>query len=137
MDAWYLSDNDDEHPQTTTGETMNNEEANLIGMAHGVDAYNDAMGWSTDAPGPCGHHCTDDCPRCGLRLVKITDESGDPVGSVEVARWPNPKRVAREAFQRMLEEEDTVEWHTLDYWYCTIDGRTFRHEVTSNAVEVK
>ena len=44
---------------------MDNEEANLIGMAHGVDAYNDAMGWSTDAPGPCGHHCTDDCPRCG------------------------------------------------------------------------
>lgn len=36
MDAWYLSDNDDEHPQTTTGETMNNEEANLIGMAYGA-----------------------------------------------------------------------------------------------------
>ena len=35
------------------------------GMLHGVEAYNDAMGYSLAAPGPCGHHCDSYCPRCG------------------------------------------------------------------------
>lgn len=72
-----------------------------------------------------------------LRRIKITDESGDTVTSVEVPRRYRPDLAAKHAFWTALEEEDEVEWHTLGYWYCTIDGRTFRHEVTSNAVEVK
>lgn len=35
------------------------------GMAFGVDAYNEAMGYDTSSPGPCGHHCDSNCPRCG------------------------------------------------------------------------
>lgn len=41
------------------------EMANEAGMLHGADAYNEAMGWDTSAPEPCGHHCPSDCPRCG------------------------------------------------------------------------
>lgn len=35
------------------------------GMAFGVGAYNEAMGYDTSSPEPCGHHCPSDCPRCG------------------------------------------------------------------------
>ena len=89
--------------------------------------------------------------------VNITDDSGYTITSVEVPRGYRPALAAKHAFwaaleERMLkaagekpgslfwaapEEEDEVEWHTLGDWHCTIDGRTFRHEVTSNAVEVK
>ena len=40
------------------------EEATETGMLHGIDAYNDSMGQGLRSPDPCGHHCTDDCPRC-------------------------------------------------------------------------
>lgn len=35
------------------------------GMAFGAGAYNEAMGYDTSSPDPCGHHCPSDCPRCG------------------------------------------------------------------------
>lgn len=41
------------------------EIAREAGMLHGVDAYNEAMGYDTSPPEPCGHHCPSDCPRCG------------------------------------------------------------------------
>lgn len=41
------------------------ELANEAGMLHGTDAYNEAMGYDTSTPDPCGHHCPSDCPRCG------------------------------------------------------------------------
>jgi hypothetical protein len=41
------------------------ERAYEAGMLYGVEAYNDAMGYSLAAPEPCGHHCMSDCPRCG------------------------------------------------------------------------
>ena len=31
------------------------------GMLHGVDAYNDAMGYDLSAPEECGHHCPPSC----------------------------------------------------------------------------
>ena len=34
------------------------------GMLHGIDEYNEATGNGAYSPEPCGHHCTDDCPRC-------------------------------------------------------------------------
>lgn len=40
------------------------EQAQLAGMAHGVDAYNEAMGWDTSSPEPCGHHCVGAYPPC-------------------------------------------------------------------------
>ena len=40
------------------------ERANLAGMEHGVEAYNEAMGWDTSSPEPCGHHCIHKFPRC-------------------------------------------------------------------------
>lgn len=69
-------------------------------------------------------------------LIKITDDSGYTITSVEVPRGYHTALAAKHAFWAALEEGE-VEWHTLGDWYCTIDGRTFRHEVTSNAVEVK
>ena len=41
------------------------EITNEAGMAHGVHAFNEARGYDTTAPDPCGHHCGSDCPRCG------------------------------------------------------------------------
>lgn len=41
------------------------EIAQQEGMLHGVDAYNEVMGYDTSAPEPCGHHCPSNCPRCG------------------------------------------------------------------------
>jgi len=39
--------------------------ARQTGMASGVQGYNDAMGWDTAPPIPCGHHCyTNGCSRC-------------------------------------------------------------------------
>lgn len=41
------------------------EAAQLAGMAHGTAGYNEAMGWDTTAPEPCGHHCLfTGCRRC-------------------------------------------------------------------------
>ena len=40
------------------------EQAQLAGMEHGVDAYNEAMGWDTSSPEPCGHHCVGAYPPC-------------------------------------------------------------------------
>jgi len=40
------------------------EQAQLAGMAHGVDAYNEAMGWDTSSPESCGHHCVGAYPPC-------------------------------------------------------------------------
>ena len=40
------------------------EQAQLAGMAHGVEAYNEAMGWDTSSPEPCGHHCVGAYPPC-------------------------------------------------------------------------
>lgn len=31
----------------------------------GMFAYNEARGYDTTSPDPCGHHCGYDCPRCG------------------------------------------------------------------------
>jgi hypothetical protein len=39
--------------------------ARQAGMAFGVQGYNDALGYDTQPPEPCGHHCDSDCPRCG------------------------------------------------------------------------
>jgi hypothetical protein len=36
----------------------------LAGMAHGNRGLAD-YGGLHDGPGECGHHCNDDCPRCG------------------------------------------------------------------------
>lgn len=33
--------------------------------AGGMDAYNEARGYDAFEPEPCGHHCADDCARCG------------------------------------------------------------------------
>ena len=40
------------------------EQAQLAGMAHGVEAYNEAMGCDTSSPEPCGHHCVGAYPPC-------------------------------------------------------------------------
>jgi hypothetical protein len=44
---------------------VDGEQAHEAGMMHGIDAYNEARGYDTEAPEPCGHHCPSDCPRCG------------------------------------------------------------------------
>ena len=31
----------------------------------GMGAYNEARGYDSYSPEPCGHHCDYDCPRCG------------------------------------------------------------------------
>ena len=31
----------------------------------GMGAYNEARGFDSQSPEPCGHHCGWDCPRCG------------------------------------------------------------------------
>jgi len=46
-------------------EEARDELAMEAGMLHGVNAYNEAMGWDVSFPEPCGHHCQSDCPRCG------------------------------------------------------------------------
>ena len=43
------------------------EMAMEAGMGMGIDAYNDMLGQGGGDPGPCGHHCHSDCPRCGER----------------------------------------------------------------------
>ena len=40
-----------------------------IGMTFGADALNDARGWGSYSPGPCGHHCPWNCPSCGEGTV--------------------------------------------------------------------
>lgn len=40
------------------------ERAMEAGMAHGIGAYNEVMGYDSYSPEPCGQHCYD-CPRCG------------------------------------------------------------------------
>lgn len=41
----------------------NDETANLAGMEHGIDAYNESRGCDASPLGPCGHHCYGtDCP---------------------------------------------------------------------------
>ncbi len=50
---------DDEEPEVDT------EAAMQAGMAHGTQGYNEARGWDTTEPEPCGHHCDSSCPRCG------------------------------------------------------------------------
>jgi hypothetical protein len=46
-------------------EETNNELAQEAGMLYGIEAYNEARGYDTTSPEPCGHHCQSDCPRCG------------------------------------------------------------------------
>ena len=36
-----------------------------IGMTFGAGGANDARGWGSYSPGPCGHHCPWNCPTCG------------------------------------------------------------------------
>tara|TARA_Y100001963_G_scaffold33728_1_gene46818 strand:- start:226 stop:669 length:444 start_codon:yes stop_codon:yes gene_type:complete len=55
-------------PMTDDEEATKSERANLAGMEHGMDARNEAMGWDTSAPEPCGHHCWDKFPRCHCML---------------------------------------------------------------------
>jgi hypothetical protein len=43
---------------------VRDERAILAGMGGGVRAYNEAMGYDSYTPEPCGQHCQD-CPRCG------------------------------------------------------------------------
>lgn len=50
------------------------EAATLAGMDHGVRGYNEAMGWDTTSPEPCGHHCTSDCPRCGEPWPRMDED---------------------------------------------------------------
>jgi hypothetical protein len=40
-----------------------------IGMTFGADALNDARGWGSYSPEPCGHHCPWNCPSCGEGTV--------------------------------------------------------------------
>lgn len=42
-----------------------NEYEMLMAMEFGVDGLNEARGYDTSEPEPCGHHCGSDCPRCG------------------------------------------------------------------------
>ena len=42
------------------------EAATLAGMEGGAIGYNEARGYDTEEPEPCGHHCDYDCPRCGV-----------------------------------------------------------------------
>jgi len=42
-----------------------NEAAILAGMEHGAIGYNEARGYDTEEPEPCGQHCDWSCPRCG------------------------------------------------------------------------
>ena len=39
--------------------------AEQIGMSFGAAAMNDARGWGSYSPPPCGHHCPWNCPSCG------------------------------------------------------------------------
>ena len=48
------------------------DHAEQIGMAFGAAAQNDARGWGSYDPGPCGHHCPWNCPSCGEGTVVFT-----------------------------------------------------------------
>ena len=62
----------------------NSEIAIEAGMLHGVDAYNEVMGYDTHGPEPCGHQCHSDCPRCGCDLDG--SEADDIFAAEEVTR---------------------------------------------------
>ena len=55
MTAEDLTQEDD--GEQDWGKHWKQERAMQEGMAHGVDAYNDAMGYDLSSPEPCGHHC--------------------------------------------------------------------------------
>ena len=56
IDEVYSDDDTDE---------ADSEAAMLAGMGGGIRAYNEVRGHDAYTPEPCGHHCGDDCPRCG------------------------------------------------------------------------
>ena len=81
------------------------EMAMEAGMGLGVDAYNDMMGQSTGSPGPCGHHCGSDCPRCGERN---TGRRAKP--EVE----PNFREIMRQHGWREHEIDEVASFETHD-----------------------
>ena len=52
--------------RTTRGKELRPMELEREAFARGgMRAFNEARGYDTTAPDPCGHHCGWDCPRCG------------------------------------------------------------------------
>jgi len=58
--------NEQEEGEDDDGGEGDDEAAILAGMERGAIGYNEARGYDTEEPEPCGHHCDYDCPRCGV-----------------------------------------------------------------------
>ena len=56
--------NDEEEGNDDEGED-DDEAANLAALERGASGYNEARGYDTEEPEPCGQHCDWSCPRCG------------------------------------------------------------------------
>lgn len=54
------------------------DHAEQIGMAFGAAAQNDARGWGSYDPGPCGHHCPWNCPSCGEYAPTPQNDAVEP-----------------------------------------------------------
>lgn len=57
----YIDDNDDMQDMEMVSEAFARGGMTAVNEYRGHDSYN---------PEPCGHHCDEDCPRCGYDLYE-------------------------------------------------------------------